>query len=146
MSAETHGPSAALDRATAVATIRGWANQIAMRYSAPVWLVGSSLDVEDLRAARDFDIRVVLKDAEFEARFGVEPTRFMREQWSSWSDGSKRWGAEMAKLSRGWMTQFAALKLNLDFQVHPFYVGRIFYDRPRVRLDELDLIREADGS
>ena len=123
----------------AVSLLSGWANQIAARYGAPVYLVGSSLAVEDLRDARDFDIRIVLPDAEFETRFGVEATTWAREQWSTWSDGSRRWGAEMAKLGRAFTTTWASLGLNVDIQVHPAVMGRAFHGKPRVRLDTLDL-------
>lgn len=129
-----------------ITVLRGWANQMAARYGHPVYLVGSSLDVDDVNEARDFDVRIVLPDAEFETRFGVEVADWYRQQWSTWGDGSRRWGAEMAKLARGFTTTFAKLKLNIDLQVHPFYLARTFFDRPSVRLDDLDIEKNIDMS
>ena len=133
-----------IERAVVLAAIGGWANQIAARYGAPVWLVGSALDHEDLRDVRDVDVRVVLPDAAFEARFDVAVEAWARETWSTWSIGSRRWGAEMGKLSRGWMAQFHRLGVGLDFQVHPIFVARAFWEKPRRRLDTLDLAGPID--
>ncbi len=115
--------------------LQGWANQLAARFGAPVYLVGSSLTDPE---ARDVDVRVVLDDDSFQARYGILPQHVDRESWGGWSAGSRRWGADVAKISR---QAAVALRLNVDFQIQAALLVQHhgLADRPRVRLDTLDL-------
>lgn len=138
-----------MDAQTLRLCLRGWANQMAARFGAPVYLVGSALDDPN---ARDIDIRIVLPDEDFAARYG-DVCDFMVEGWSpEWGEGRKRWGADMAKLSRDvvlWGGRALHLigrsplnKLhgfNVDLKVEPESVARAYADRPRERLDALNL-------
>jgi hypothetical protein len=128
--------------------LRGWANMMAARFGAPVWLVGSALTDP---SARDIDVRIELPDDVFAARYG-DVFDFNREGWSpAWGPGRRRWGEDMAKLSRDallnggrslWVVGREPLNklggLNLDFQVQPELLARAYADKPRERLDELD--------
>jgi len=115
-------------------TLGGWANQIAGRYGFAVYLVGSALTTED---PRDVDIRAVLTDAAFFARFGIKPLLALHEAWKpEQSEGTRRLYEEQAKISRGAAEVF---HLNIDFQVQSETWATIFHDRPRRRIDTLDL-------
>lgn len=117
--------------------LRGWARQIAARFGHPVWLVGSATSEEN---PRDVDVRVVLPDDEFEARYGPVDT------WHLWlwnsvggtpTDMAANWGRDVAKLSR---SACLYVRLNIDFQVIPLSEQtKNHADKPRVRLDDLDL-------
>ena len=126
-------PIATLDEAVEAIRLRltGWANQLAARFAAPVYLVGSALTTT---SPRDIDVRVVLDDDAFEARYGVSAAQWAREMWGTWSAGSLRWGADMAKLNAQAVKAFA---WNLDVQVHPEIAAVRHADRPRLRLDAL---------
>ena len=117
-------------------TLQMWANSIAARLNAHVYLVGSALVQEN---PRDIDIRVVLTAEQYEARYGergwierhlfgpVEP-----------SDGLRRWLADCAKLG-DWAAKYH--RMNIDFQIqHEQEVRHYGYtENPRVQLDDLDL-------
>ncbi len=94
------------------AKILPWANAIFGRYGFPVWLVGSALT----GAGRDVDIRVILPDEDFDARF---PER-------------KGLDIEVGKQGR-----LAALfcQMNIDFQIQKISECVQFLDFPRMRLD-----------
>lgn len=96
------------DTAAEILTIKlkAWATQLAARFGAPVLLVGSAL--RKLHP-RDVDVRIVIPDEEFEARYGVT--------WDRWSRGvdAQRWIDDMAKLGRNMVLTY---KINLDLQVH----------------------------
>lgn len=137
------------DAETLRLVLRGWANMMAARFGAPVWLVGSALTDPN---ARDIDVRIVLSDEAFEARYG-DLHDFAREGWSpAWGPGRRRWGEDMAKLGRDallnggrmlWTIGREPLNklggLNLDFQVEAETFARAYRDKPRERLDTLDL-------
>lgn len=125
--------------------LQGWANQMASRFGAPVYLVGSMLTSPE--TARDVDVRIVLSDEDFEARYGINAIDWIHEGWTSWSPGRKRWGEDMVKLARQSRGGFTlAGGMNLDFQVHPASQAITFKDKPRERLDQLDLSGiDADG-
>jgi hypothetical protein len=138
-----------LDAETLRLCLRGWANQMVARFGAPVWLVGSALTDPN---ARDIDVRIVLPDDEFAARYG-DVIDWINEGWSAeWGDGRKRWGVDMAKLARdvvliGGRALHAIGRnplnkmhgFNVDLQVQPESLARTFADKPRERLDTLDL-------
>lgn len=116
----------------------GWANQLAARFAAPVWLVGSTL--EKGASARDVDVRIVVADDAFESRYGITAAMYAREMWSTWSDPSRRVGLDMAKLNAGAVHAF---KMNMDVQIMPALMARAFDGRPRLRLDTIAAEAEA---
>lgn len=89
-----------------------WATQIYGRYGAPVWLVGSALN----GAGRDVDVRIILPDPDFSARFP--------------DDGAL--ALETGKQGR-WAALF--LRLNVDFQIQKASEATVYEDLPRIRLD-----------
>ncbi len=92
--------------------IQGWADRMYARYGAPVWLVGSAIT----GAGRDVDIRIVIPDPDFDARF----------------PDLSAWALEVGKQGR-----HAALfcRMNVDFQIQRASEVVEFEDLPRVRLD-----------
>ena len=66
--------------------LQNWAQTVRARFGLPVYLVGSVLS--DNKWPRDVDVRVIMPDDHFEARFGKDPIE------SKW-----RWGQEMGKLN-----------------------------------------------
>lgn len=90
-----------------------WANQIAARYGRPVYLVGSALQLQD---PRDVDVRCIITDKEFEARFGRVEDWVKASWWPSKNDGSLRYAMEIGDLSR---EASLVLSKNIDFQVQP---------------------------
>lgn len=118
--------------------LRHWANSVAARFAAHVYLVGSCLQKQK---PRDVDIRVVLTHELYEARYGtrgwIERHLLGSEEPS---DGYLRWLADCAKLGE-WASRYHGL--NIDFQVqHEDEVEHFSYgDKPRIQLDDLDLSR-----
>lgn len=120
-------------------SLTGWSNQMAARFARPVYLCGSALK---LQHPRDYDIRIVLTDEEFEHRYG-DPCFYESSAWLP-----KRFPQmlsyyeDMAKLTRQGVL---ACHLNLDFQVHPmkFAQKERYRDQPRKRLDLLADVAEA---
>ncbi len=115
-------------------TMQPWARQIASRFGRPVYLCGSALE---LPQPRDIDVRVVLTDAEFAARWG-NPNTWRCAVWTPYPcEGSRRWASDMGKLNQ---QGSKVLGLNLDLQVQALCHAREFADKPRLRLDDvLDL-------
>jgi len=109
-------------------TLDVWARHIAARYNGPVYLCGSVLHNP---APRDIDIRVVIADHEFAARYGNECTREIDEthhyckrkglasskaiDWDA-QGPTQRWIDDVAKF-----TSHLSLKLglNIDLQIWP---------------------------
>ena len=131
--------------------LENWANQIAARYGHPVYLVGSA--IEQGANARDVDIVVILPTDEFMGRFGGK-WMAMYDLTTPWNDEEKRLATEIGKMSA---TAARLTGLNIDMKVQSvkeIYMYRMnkkkeaagdpnphdrFLDRPRVRLDTLDL-------
>jgi hypothetical protein len=88
--------------------LKGRAEYLASRFGAPVHLVGSALNWRE-RAPRDIDIRIVLPDADWEARFGGNSLHFNAEC-------SPVYVAEVGKLTRQLVRD---LRRNIDLQVQP---------------------------
>lgn len=110
--------------------MKAWAREIAARFGRPVYLTGSSLN---LPQPRDVDVRVVLTDEEFAARWG-------EWSWLSDNDGYRRYACDMGKLSRH-VSLFTML--NVDFQVQPHIVALKYAKDRRVRLDDVDGLEEV---
>jgi hypothetical protein len=105
----THEPAAEL----LVVQLQPWADQMATRFGRPVYLVGSSLRMAD---PRDVDVRVVVSDEEFRARYGDPVAWGEALWWPNRNDGSIRYCMDVGDLSREASIQ---LRLNIDFQVQP---------------------------
>lgn len=100
--------------------LQQWALQVRARFGFPVYLVGSVLGGNEW--PRDIDVRVVMPDDHFEARFGDQNTE--RGKW--------RWAQEMGKLN-WWAAHYGHLPV--DFQVMRKSEARHYRNRPRKRLD-----------
>jgi hypothetical protein len=134
---ETGGPKAYLAHERLSPVLQGWANQMAARFGAPVYLVGSSLtEVQP----RDVDIVIILPLDDFVARYGNSPDWKWHTLEPGWDDGSLRWAADVAKLGA-----FCSRvhKLNVDLKITPpvdWHKGK-----PRLRLDRVAEIPDAPG-
>ena len=109
--------------------LRGWANQIAARFGAPVYLIGSSLTEDH---PRDVDIVVILQDIDFNARYGSDWD--WQTMLPDWSEGALRWAADCAKLAQ---RVARAYNINVDFKVQPETFARHRENKPRLRLDRV---------
>lgn len=122
---------------TLVEKLTNWARHMAARYNGTVYLVGSVLHNPE---PRDVDIRIVIHDHEFAARYGMEmkpcnepptETRLGRTAKIHWNeDGpTQRWVDDIAKFSAELSTM---LKRNFDIKVWPDSYWREPYPRPLV--------------
>lgn len=118
----------------------GWANQVWARFGgAPVYLVGSSTTSP---APRDVDILIVMRDADFHARYGTtdDEHRDATNGILPWSPGMRRCYAEVAGLTRRMQPW---LNMPIDLKVRPQGVDDALYahysanGKTRVRLDEM---------
>lgn len=119
--------------------IAGFASQMATRFGQPVYLTGSSLTKPD---ARDVDLRIVLPDDQFGARYG-DPRWWWCDSWRhTWGPARQRWAEDCAKLGA---YASKALRLNIDLQVYPESIAaEHFADQPRLRVDLLGDMVPAD--
>lgn len=96
--------------------LRRWAWYMAARYNGPVYLVGSCLREG---TPRDVDIRVIVADDEFCARYGLTHyDRFMQDESQRWIDDMSKRNGELAR----------DFRINADFQVNSAS-GAIQYDK-----------------
>lgn len=113
-------------------TIEQFARQVAARYGSPVWLVGSYL--RDPATARDVDLRVVVPDKQFAARYG---------NLTQWKKG------EMPQRLLDDVAHFSALGaertgLNVDFQIWPRSQSEVTYPEEEHRLLAAPHVRNWD--
>lgn len=108
-----------------------WARDMVMRFGRPVYLVGSALEECN---PRDIDVRVVLSDAEFDARWGNP------KDWHVRGEGWRLYAFDMGKLCKQGSRR---LMLNLDFQVQRFSSAAAYKDCKRLRLDDVEGIEDA---
>lgn len=109
-----------------------FANGIAGLYGVPVYLCGSALR-PDNPDPRDYDIRVMLPDAQFEERYGSVRKWNDEGAVGNWTRVRWRWSADCTKQSRA---GFRDTGLNIDLQVYPASHARALYrDKRRVRID-----------
>jgi hypothetical protein len=113
--------------------LEGWANHIAGRFNAPVYLVGSALREE---RPRDIDIRIVLTDEAFMQRYGCPRWEcdFLGHDVST--PAVVRYHRDMAKHGE-WAGRHHSRGLNFDFQVQDETSAAKYADQPRVRIDKL---------
>jgi len=109
--------------------LRPFANSQAAHYGVPVWLCGSVLHC---LYPRDIDVRVVLPDAEYEARFGSWGWERVRK--FHWPEPEKQWAMTMGKTNRIAARLYG---LNLDFQVIPYSVHQKSASKPHIQIDEI---------
>lgn len=108
-----------------------WARDVVMRFGRPVYLVGSALEEPN---PRDVDVRVVLSDAEFDARWG-NPSG-----WHVHGQGWRQYAFDMGKLCKQGSRR---LMLNLDLQVQRFSSAKEYTDKRRLRLDDVEGLEDA---
>jgi hypothetical protein len=118
--------------------LHGWACQVATRFGAPVYLVGSTLTEQN---PRDVDISIVLSDDDFAARYGDV------QEWDSemygiaWGEGRQRCAEDQVKLTRHLVTSY---RMNVDLKIEPLFRAEAIYQgKPRVRLDTVAAIEEV---
>lgn len=107
-----------------------WALHMVGKYNAPVYLTGSVLHSP---TPRDIDIRIVVTDHEFGARYGMEmvPTT-EKEGWTNcipWSKSAppQRWADDIAKVG----AELSVIhKHNFDVKVWPLSHWREPYPKP----------------
>jgi hypothetical protein len=113
--------------------LRKFANGLAGYYGQPVWLVGSVLLPSNSRP-RDWDIRVVLPNEDFEMRFGALGEWAHDGLTGKWHEARWRWADENVKRSReAWRT----LRLPVDFQTMPVVSASAYRADMRFRLDTM---------
>lgn len=116
--------------------LRTWATHMAGRYNAPLYLTGSTLHNP---APRDCDIRIVIADHEFAARYGHELREFEKPierkgrntvhkgvHWDA-EGPTQRWIDDLAKFNGIWSVR---LGRNMDIQVWPESYYRDTYPPP----------------
>lgn len=119
--------------------LEGWANWLASRFNAPVYLVGSALVKE---RPRDVDIRVIMPDDEFCQRYGIRHwTDTELIGWDVSPPEVVRFHEDMAHLN-ALATKLHSKGLNFDVQVHTVEQQQhrdlaAGGPRPRIRLDRL---------
>jgi hypothetical protein len=102
--------------------LRRWALYMAARFNAPVLLVGSALYKSH---PRDIDVRIIISDVQFNARYGVDS-----HGWTM--DGPpQKWVDDMGNLCE---KEATLAGLNLDFQVYPANHARQYDGKPCVVL------------
>lgn len=107
-----------------------FAQEVRREFHTDVWLVGSALEH---REPRDWDMRVVLPDHEFEARYrGRVPEYVLGQETGLWAAINHLRSRDCCAWSR---RGFEETGLNVDFQVHPWSVWRDEYSElPRLLL------------
>jgi len=110
-----------------------WATQMAARFGSPVYLTGSCMMIAE---PRDVDIRCIIEDDAFIRRYG-DINDWCKGCWlPNKHDGSLRYAADMYALSK----EIAEVHcLNIDFAVQPIQIARQFKDRPKHRIDKLNI-------
>ncbi len=122
------------------------ANGLALRYGAPVWLVGGALKdrKENDPEPRDYDVRIILTIPQMELLYGRCFTRsliehegqrviaFSRENLFDYDEWEWRRGYDGLKVSR--IMSKRMLK-PVDFQIQTDKEAASYKELPRVRLD-----------
>jgi hypothetical protein len=111
-------PLAIATRARLIAS--HWSQYMAARYNGAVFLVGSLLTKQN---PRDIDLRIVVADAEFCGRYGLESYAHFPNQ--AWVDDMAKRNGELAR----------DFRINPDFQVYPASYCINGKDGPRLLID-----------
>lgn len=110
-----------------------WANQLAGRFNAPVWIVGSALLTEN---PRDIDILVVISDIEFKNRYYTSCYDVYRT-----INPHKKYFQDMAKLG-AWAHK--NISGNIDLKVQDESFNKMFKDKLRLRISTIEVPQEGD--
>lgn len=111
-------------------SLRKFANELSAIYDAPVYLVGSALSGNN-PTPRDWDIRIILKDKEFEKRFGNVEKWEIEGRLGTWTHIRWNWSDEcVARSKRGWEISH----LNIDFQIYPKHYSDNKYSKSLPKL------------
>lgn len=102
--------------------LRRFGAYMAARFNAPVYLVGSALRKSH---PRDIDVRVVLTEEHFKARYGIDSDGWLQE------GPSQKWIDEVGKFCADESTR---QRLPIDFQVYPARHSTQYLGQPRVLL------------
>lgn len=102
--------------------LQKWADTVFSRFGLPVYLVGSALKDPNQVWVRDIDVRVIMPDDHFAARFGDPKS----------DEGKWRWAEEMGK-QNFWAARQTLMPV--DFQVMPDEKAKYYRDDPKLRLD-----------
>jgi len=113
--------------------LRKLGNGLRGLYGVPVFLVGSALNGTNPKP-RDWDIRIMLSDAEFKRRFGITAHEWSNEGLTGkWTEGRWRWSDECVKQTKA---AWRDTGLNIDLQIYPrWYADRHYRTYPRLRID-----------
>lgn len=112
--------------------LRREGNNLSAFYGGRVYLVGSAL-LDANEQPRDWDVRVIISDAEFQRRYG-DPQAWIGEGHSGkWTRIRWRWSDDCVKQSQ---VASAACQVLVDVQVYPDCFEGIFTGKPRMRLDK----------
>lgn len=113
--------------------LRKMANGLRGMFGMPVYLCGSALQGMNPKP-RDWDIRIMLPDADFKRRFGIDAKQWANEGLTGkWTEGRWRWSDECVKQSK---MAYAATGLNIDLQIYPaWYANRHYRQYPKLKLD-----------
>lgn len=109
--------------------IQRLANAMAARYGAPVYLCGSALTNPK---PNDYDVRVVMPEAELARMFGADDSNEPRTLDDLTAPREWRILRECLKQSRRLSRTFAK---NVDFQIQSQSDAKRYEDKGRVRLD-----------
>jgi hypothetical protein len=115
--------------------LQKFANNLRGYFGAPVYLVGSALSGKTAEP-RDWDIRIILEDEDFDRHFG-DPQQWNREGITGeWTELRWRWSDACTRASKqGWRE----CGLNIDFQIYPRFYADAQYPEgkgfPRLKID-----------
>lgn len=124
--------------------LHGWSCQIAARFNAPVYLVGSAVVEAE---PRDVDVAVVLSDEAFVQRYGLSAVHMTQIGDARDMPEHRRYWQDVAKLTAWCMQHHMGGQLNLDLKIQDEseVAARRHSAEFRVRLDTLE-VPAAAGS
>ena len=128
-----------MTKETFVMKFRRNANSLATLYGVPVWLVGGALTDEH---PRDFDVRVILSEADHKKFFKGS---YLESRTTKWLEDFEDWewlrAYECLKMSR---IQTYRMSCRVDFQIQSETEAEHYKDMPKERLDTTpDWVMEA---
>lgn len=124
-------PAHLRDRMDRLVMLQARANGLRGLLGVPVWLVGSALR-DDNPDPRDWDVRLLLPEHAFEARYGPVDEWILEGATGLWGRTRWRWSDECTRFSREWAGR---ARLNVDLQIYPLIHWQGFRGKPRMRLD-----------
>lgn len=128
-----------------VPKLRGWANQMWMRFGGDgvaVYLVGSALESTN---PRDVDVVIVLPATTFALRYGAIEGDWPSVMEPEWDARQKVWAREVGKLTSNLCVALSH-RLPPDLRVMTDYEQeRMHSQKPRIRLDNLEEAESVAG-